>query len=219
MLKKIYTVITVCCLLGCGHSIKMSNAAVNSLKAHKTIAILPFEITMASKLEKAKKFTEQESGELAKYLSFALQQHLYQSFKKKRKRFLTTVTILSADITNSIFLSKRLNSGEIFGSSKQEICKILKVDAIIFGQAVFGKKTNLTKDQLLYPGKIEMNISIFDSIVTPALWRYSDTRKQLSGSRGIYSEENKYQQVLAPWALTIEHMFQNITADFPYKKK
>ncbi len=219
MLKKIYNVITVCCRLGCGHSIKMSNAAVNSLSVHKTIAILPFEITMASKLEKAKKFTEQESEELTKYLSFALQQHLYQSFKKKRKRFPTTVTILSADITNSIFISKRLSLGEIFGSNKQEICKILKVDAIIFCQAVFGKKTNLTKDQLLYPGKIEMNISIFDSISTQTLWRFSDTREQISGSRGIYSEESKYHLVLVPWALTIEDMFQNITADFPYKKK
>jgi hypothetical protein len=219
MLKKICYVILSYWLLGCGSAIKTSGMAASSFSTHKIIAILPFEISLASKLEKAKNFSEMETEELKKYMSIALQQHLYESFKKRQKKFPATVSILSTDLTNNILSSKNISFINISSRNKQEISKILNVDAVVFPQAIFGKKTNVTKDQLVYPGEIEMNILIYDSIITEPLWEFKDTREQKSDYLGRYGQENKYQEALLPWTRTIDIMFQNITADFPYKKK
>ena len=222
MQKKIFSIITLLLLFSCGSTIQTTSEKVSALKSHKNIAILPFKISFASKLGKTNTFTDLEIEELKKYMSIALQDHLYQSLKAKQKRFPFTVNIQSSEITNSLFSTKKISFTEIFGGNKSELCKILGVDAVIFPQAIFGKQTIKNINEIIWDGTMEMYASISDSISTAPLWSFNDLKdyklKDNIPAKN-YSAADKYQAVLIPWITTIDEMYQSFTADFPYKKK
>jgi hypothetical protein len=222
MQKKIFSLITALLLLSCSSTIQTTSQKISSLKTHKNIAILPFKISFASKLRKTNTFTDLEIEELKRYMSIALQGHLYQSLKTKQKRFPYTVNIQSSEITNSIFSSQKISFAEIFGGNKSELCKILGVDAVIFPQAIFGKQTIKSINEIVWDGAMAMYASISDSTSTVPLWTFNnlkDYKLKDNIPANDYSANDKYQAVIVAWATTIDEMYQSFTADFPYKKK
>lgn len=222
MLKKIFYILILICFSTCSPAIQTSSTTTNALTQHKTIAILPIKIELTSKLRKTNNFNSQEIEELKRYMSLALQGHLYESIIKKQKRFPYTVSIQSADFTNSILSSKKISFSEVFTGDKKELCKILGVDAILSPQAIFGKQQNSSINDLVSPGEMEMTVIIFDSVFTQSVWRFNHTKKYNTKdilTQTQYTAENKYQEVLLPWIRTVDDMFQTFTAGFPYKKK
>src|SRR4051812_19132029 len=180
MLKKLYPVIFAFYCLGCGPSVKTAATASTTLSTHHLIAIVPFEVSFASKLEHSKEFTAADMEQLKKYMSFSLQHHLLDIFQKRQKKFPHTVAFQSFEVTNKILSEKNTKYQDFFTLSKQEICKILQVDAIVFTQAVFGVKTPHTEKQKGYYGELVTNVAIYDSLTTAPLWTFTDTRKQES---------------------------------------
>jgi len=228
MLKKMYPVILIFYCLSCGPSIKTTGTAVTTLSTHKIIAIIPFEVFFASKLEHAKEFTTADMEQLKKYMSFSLQRHLLELFQKKEKRFPHTVAFQSFAVTNRILSEKNIVFKDFFSLPKKDICKILQVDAIVFTRTVFGKKAPGTENQKMYHGDLETAVGIYDSLNTAALWTFTDSRGQESVTGWLTNPgqtaldknhaNDKYEEVMLTWYRTIEAVFQNLTADFPYKK-
>jgi hypothetical protein len=231
MLKKVLLLISCLYFLGCSSSIKISLTAKDSLAKHKNIAILPFQISLGAKLRQADKFTEQEKDELRRYLSIALQEHLYDQLKQKQKRFPFTVTVQSAELTNYLLASKKVSFATVFGNDKKEICRILGVDAVICTQTIFGKLERTDLNDVLNRGSLDAYFSIYDSSSTGRLWGYNKNMAEnvfenKSGKKMeevspeiFYTAEDKYQKILIHWIPTVNAMFQSFTADFPYKKR
>ena len=227
MLKKIYFLPVLVLLWSCSSTVKAPATTKITLPTHKTVAIVPFEIYLGTKLKKINQFTETEIQELKRYISIALQGHLYEILKTKQKRFPFTVSMQSADITNNILSSKKISFAEIFSGNKKDICRILGVDAIISSKTILGKEEKSSFNDVLNKGSLESFFCIYDSISTEPIWKYNKTIsdnmfKDITKSyrpEVYYIAENKYQEVLIPWISKIEDMFGSFAVDFPYKKK
>jgi hypothetical protein len=231
MLPKFLLVVIIIITFGCGPTIKTSADIKNKLSHHKTVAILPFEIVLENNLQKTGKFTADEKQELRRYMSMALQRHLYELLKYKQKRFPFTANIQSSDITDSLLSANKIGFAAVFANNKKDICRILGVDAVISSQATFGKKKRTDFNDLLYKGTLESSFAIYDSVNTDKLWQYNKTigdnfLKDISNTNlpdaipySYNTPEDKYQNVLIQWIPNIDAVFQSFTADFPYKKR
>lgn len=219
-------------MLSCGATVETTGSNTKSLSAHKNIAILPFEIYLGPKLQHIENFSDSEKQELQRYMSLVLQQHLYETLKKKQKRFPFSVIIQSAEMTNYLLSAKKVSFAQVFGDDKTAICKILGVDAVIFTQTILGKGEHSNLNDMLNRGTIASHFSIYDSIASRPIWSYT---KELSANvltknnvivdmpknmpEAYYKAENKCQKVLIPWIPAVDETFENLAADIPYKKK
>lgn len=199
------------------------------LSAHKTVAILPFEVVFADNVQKAKKFSDEEMKQLNQYFSLALQKHLAEEINNKKKRFPYSVSIQPVETTNQLLSSGKISFGALFRSNKQEFCQLLNTDAVIASQAVFGIKESL--QDITSGGKLEMRFSIFDSRLPAAAWTYNRSSNTIptnilassflipSFPQVVYRSDDKYEKMMLPWLQAIDKLFGHFTADCPYKKK
>lgn len=218
-------------VLSCSPSANSAGSKLSDtvLSAHKTVAILPFEVVFPNNLQKAKKFSDEEMKLLNQYFSLALQKHLAEEINNKKKRFPYSVNIQPVETTNQLLSSGKISFGALLRSNKQEFCQLLNTDAVIAPQAVFGIKESL--QDITSGGKLEMRFSIFDSRFTAAAWVYNRSSnniytKFLTGSfltpslpQVVYSSDDKYEKIMLPWLQAIDELFGHFTADCPYKKK
>lgn len=200
------------------------------LAAHKTVAILPFEVRFTNDIQKIKKFSDDEMKQLNQYFSLALQKHLAEAIKAKQKRFPYSVSFQQVEVTNQLLSANKISFGSLFNnSSKQDFCKLLNTDAVIAPQTVFGIKESL--HDITSDGNVQMNFSIFDSRQTAAAWTYNRASNNnhkilLSNSfltiplpKTVYSSDDKYERLMLLWVEAIDELFGHFTADCPYKKK
>lgn len=205
-------------LSGFGQSEKQTFESPNMkaiIATHKTIAILPIKVTISYKrLPKGFDADGNRIEELKQGIN--IQEGMYTYLLRKAKSY--TVTCQDVQTTN-ILLKKAGIFDKLDETLKDSICKILKVDAVIYASYAYEKTASdagaIAKSLLLHPilptfrgssvassvasGLLIMNIN--DGTTGELIWRFT---KEMNES--VISSANAM----------VEHMMRKVARNFPY---
>ena len=164
---------------------------------HQTIAIIPFDVTI-SPGNKSKDITAEELEELAIKQGETFQRAMYTQFLQGQQRGRYTVKFQDIDETNTLLnreLEGHANRKVLSAFTKEEICEVLEVDAIISGSMTLTKPmgTGAAIASKLLLGlagttnRADITISIHEGENGELLWNYDHTAKGglLSSPEGV----------------------------------
>lgn len=205
-----FLVALVFLLVSCGPTIYIAPNFENIKSKHETLAILPFNVNISTK--NLPKNVSMESIRVdEEKTGFSIQGHAYSYFLKEQSKNKYSVRFQDIDKTNSLLLKSGLNYSKIREYSKDELCKMLNVDAIISG--------NVSMDKPMSDGgaiavgvlfgvwtttnKVNVSMTIHDRSKADLLWKYDWVAEGSVGS----SSEN----------LT-KGLMRNVSKKFPYQR-
>jgi len=153
-------------------------------KTHKTIAILPFKVTIETNrlpknmtLEMVRK-SEQEEG-----LEF--QKQLYVRFLQRAQNGEYTVGFQDVDQTNALLAKAGLSLDSLAVHTRDEIAKTLNVDALVSGVVHQSQPTStgaaIAQSMLLgfsgHTQRVDINMLVHNGADGALLWSYDHTDK------------------------------------------
>ena len=178
--------------------------------SHETVAILPFAVTMASG-NRGDGVTKADLDAEAKSQALNFQRAVYTQFLERVEK--DKVTVKFQDIDDSNALLRRADGFDEQGRinlTKQEISKLLGVDAVISGSMTLSKPmgtgTAVVTTLLVGWGvtnEAKVNLTIHDGESGTLVWSYDH-----SASGGVISSPDQLA----------ESLMKNIASKFPYKK-
>jgi len=195
-------------LSGCATTYTAENFAEYQ-STHKTVAIVPFVVSMNSG-NRGKEVTREDllAEEAAQSLNF--QRAVYTEFLEKVEKKKVTVSFQDIDDTN--VLIRRADGFDEQGKlvlTKQELGEILKVDAVISGSMTLSKPmgTGTAVITTLLVGwgvtnEANINLTIHDSSSGALVWSYDH-----SAAGGVISSPEQLAK----------NLMKNIASKFPYK--
>ncbi|MBK9222569.1 MAG: hypothetical protein IPO16_10690 [Saprospiraceae bacterium] len=198
-------------MTSCGPTIYLSPDFDQVKSKHKTVAILPFDVTIAIK-KLPKDVTQEMIREDEKKTGFSIQNHSYTYFLKEMSKNKYTVTFQDIDKTNTSLTKAGMSYEKLRDISKEEICNILGVDAVVSGKVsmdkpmseagaiavgfIFGTWTSTNK--------VNVSMTVHNKKNSDLLWKYDWVAE---GSVGSNSEQ-----------LT-KGLMKNASKKFPYQRK
>jgi hypothetical protein len=199
-------------LTSCGPQIYKSSNFSTAMAKHKTVAILPAEITMQLRPNQAKNMTQQQLDEMATKTGYDIQEKMYGWFLRRGDRFNYTVTFQDVTKTNAKLKEAGITYNDLKATDRSKLAKILGVDAVM------QDRTNMEKPMsegaavavgLLVgawgnTNKVQTTINIHDGNSGDLLWKYD---YEASGSVG--SSTNNL----------VDALMRNATKKFPYSSK
>ena len=136
-MKNIFILSFSLLIFSCSPTIYKSNNLVASKGVVKQVAILPYTVSIDSK-RLPKGMTIETLKASQEQTGYDMQNNSYTWFLKRSKNY--TVDFQDIDKTNAILRKANINSiNDINSRGKDEICKLLGVDAIISGKATMSK--------------------------------------------------------------------------------
>ncbi|WP_298512777.1 hypothetical protein [uncultured Kordia sp.] len=180
-------------------------------KDHKIIAILPFQTTLNLK-SKDKTYTKAQIQELEEREGVAVQEALESYFLNRKRKKKLKIEFQDINTTNRMLKKAGVVSEDMDIYSPQELCKILKVDAVISGsltsRLLLSKDIDTSFDLITYlKGKSDYGkiiIKLSDKTTGKLLWRYEKTINRKSGK----NTQN-----------IINRMMRKASRKFPYEEK
>lgn len=135
-IKLILAGFTILIISSCGPKIYQAGNFENSRNSIKTVAILPFLVSIDSKrlpqgvtIETLKK-SEERKG-------YNMQCAAYTWLLKRQKEY--TATFQDVDQTNALLEKANISFDSLSLKDKGELCRLLNVDAVISGKAISSK--------------------------------------------------------------------------------
>lgn len=177
---------------------------------HKTIAILPFKVTYNMK-NMPKNVTPEMLEKAAENQASDFQRQLYARFLQRAQDGEYTVTFQDVDQTNVLLLRAGITADSLALHTKDEIAKILGVEALISGTIHQSKPTSTgtaiaTSLILGFSGsteRVDITMAVHNGADAALLWSYDHTDKGgLSNS---------------PEAMT-KSLLKKVAGNFPYRK-
>jgi|TARA_B110000971_G_scaffold220294_1_gene263499 hypothetical protein len=209
MKKLLVSGLVLLILVGCATTYTTENFA-DYQSAHKTVAIVPFVVSMSSgnrgkEITKADLIAEEETQALN------FQRAVYTEFLEKVEKKKVTVAFQDIDDTNTLI--RRAGGFDEQGKinlTKKELGELLGVDAVISGSMILSKPMGtgaaVVTTLLVGWGKsneAKINLTIHDSESGTLVWSYDHT-----ASGGVISSPEQLAKSL----------MRNIASKFPYKK-
>ncbi len=180
----------------------------NIIANHKTVAILPFNVSMTYK-KQPKNFDATANKDKETQMATSIQSSMYTYLLRKQKDF--NVTFQDVDKTN-ILLKKAGLYDKLDQATSDEIAKVLGVDAVIGGRfenqqtkseagalataVIFGGFGGKTGD-----GSLTMTLN--NGADGELLWRFF---KSMDEGLGTSTDD------------LVEHMMRKVARNFPYEK-
>ena len=124
------------CLCSCGPTIYKAQNFDESKATVKSLAILPFNVTIDAK-RLPKGVTLETLKESQQKTGYDIQNSAYAWLLQRQKNY--TVTFQDADRTNALIKKANLSYEDLMLTDKAELCKLLGVDGIISGKATMSK--------------------------------------------------------------------------------
>lgn len=179
------------------------------IAAQKTVAIIPFDVSINYK-KQPKNFSAEANKEQEKKMATSVQTSMYTFLLRKRDNYL--VSFQDVDKTN-ILLKKAGMDNKLDEFTKDEIAKVLGVDAVIGGKYEIEQTKSeagaIATAVLLggFGGKTgtgTLTMTINDGVDGDLLWRFFKT---LDDSIATSTDD------------VIERMMRKVSRNFPYQVK
>ena len=205
---KYFILVNLICMVSCGPSVYKSVIADESKTQIKTVAILPFDISLNARTL-PKNFTMESLKDSREKIGYSMQNSAYTYFLKEIDRY--SINFQDIDKSNSLLARTKLSYQEIMKTDKGKLCKYLNVDAVVSGRAMVSKL--LTEGEAIAvsvfgsagsgaTNEVTATLAIHDTTGN-LLWRYAYGSK---GGLGSSSED------------LIKKIMKRASKNFPYTK-
>ena len=183
--------------------------------AHKTIAILPFKVTIDTKRMKGVSLDQIRQNELDEGLQF--QKQLYIRLLQKSADEHYTVGFQDADQTVALLQKAGIPVDSVNFHPKDEIARLLGVDALLSGTVNQSQPTSqgMALAQTLLVGfsgstqRVDITIAIHNGADAGLLWNYDHTD---SGGGLTGSMTNAVEAM-------VKSLLKKVAGNFPYREK
>lgn len=199
-------------VVSCGPKIYKSANFSTALAKHKTVAILPAEVTMQLRPNQTKNTTQAQLDEMAMKTGYDIQEKMHGWFLRRGDKYDYTVTFQDITKTNSKLKEAGISYADLRTTDRSKLAKLLGVDAVM------QDRTNMEKPMSegaaiavgLIAGawgstnKVQTTINIHDGTSGDLLWKYD---YEASGSVGSSTTR------------LVDALMKNATKKFPYSSK
>ena len=195
-------------LSACGPTIYKANNFDSTKSKIKTLAIIPFDVSIDGK-RLPKGTTPETLHESLKKTGYDIQGDAYTWLLQRQKRY--SVTFQDVDQTNVLLNKAGINYENLNQQSKGDLCKLLNVDAVISGKAVLSRPISEGAAVALgilvgswgSTNSATTTLTVHDT-TSNLLWKYD---YQASGTIGSSAKNLTYG------------LMRNASKKFPYKKE
>jgi hypothetical protein len=199
-------------LVSCGPKIYKSAEFDTALARHKTVAILPADVTMQLRPNQAKNMSAEQMADLSMKTGYDIQDKMYSWFLRRSDKFDYTVTFQDVNRTNALLKDAGISYADLASKDRAAIAKILGVDAVLQNRSRMEKP--MSEGAAVAVGiligawgntnKVETTINIHDSESGNLLWKYD---YEASGSVGSSTTK------------LVDALMRNASKKFPYSSK
>ena len=210
-MKKFLLFALICVTLAsCGPQIYQASSFKEVKDKHKVVAVMPFEVTIESR-KLPKGVTPEMIQEQQRDYGYGIQSDVYGYFLKEMSKNKYTVNFQDVSKTNAILNDAGISYDDLRLKSKDEICQLLGVDAIVSGKAMMSKPMSdgaaiavgLLVGAWGPTNTVNTTITIHEGNAGDLMWKYD---YQASGSIGSSRQ-----------SLT-NALMRNSSKKFPYKR-
>ena len=206
---KIITTLIVLTILSSCATIYKSTDLSTRVSKHKNIAFLPFDAVIRYK-KMPKNTSIEQLKEMESDMGYIFQEQIYTRFLKKIKYY--DIEFQDVSMTNAILKRNGITYANFKEYTKEEIAKLLKVDAIVSGKILSTKPMSEAGALVLglltgvgtATNKVDVNLSLHDAIDSKLLFKYDHTH-----SGGIGSNPERISKAL----------MRAVEKKFPYRNK
>ncbi|MBC5994297.1 hypothetical protein [Pontibacter cellulosilyticus] len=202
-------------MASCGPEIYQAASFKEVKNNHKVVAVMPFEVTIESR-KLPKGVTMEMIQDQQRDYGYGIQSDVYGYFLKEMSKNKYTVNFQDVSKTNAILNSYGITYDELRSKSKDEICQLLGVDAVVSGKTSMYKP--MSDGAAIAVGivtsamgagvwgrtnTVNTTITIHEATAGDLMWKYD---YQASGSIGSSRQ-----------SLT-NALMRNSSKKFPYKR-
>jgi hypothetical protein len=126
-------------IFGCGPTIYKAQDFDTRTAGHKTVAILPAEVSISLRPNEMKNTTTEQLRESEEKTGLSIQDKMYTWFLKRSGKFKYTVTFQDISRTNALLLQAGIKYADMQAKTKDELARLLGVDAVITTKASMKK--------------------------------------------------------------------------------
>lgn len=196
----------------CGPKIYKSNEFDDVTAKHKTVAILPADVSIKLRPNEAKKTSLEDMEKNRQSTGYAIQDKMYSWFLRRSDRFKYTVKFQDVSKTNSILKEAGISYTDLRDKSKESVAKLLGVDAVISNGTRMDKPMSegvaVAVGILLgawgSTNNVTTTINIHEANQGDLIWKYDYVAQGSVGS----SPEN-----------LVNGLMRNASRKFPYNEK
>jgi hypothetical protein len=213
-MKKLLLVLSVATLIfaSCAPRVYKANDFDRKTASHKIVAILPAEVDITLRPNEMKKITVGQLKETEEKTGFGIQDKMYAWFLRRSGKYRYTVTFQDISKTNALLLQRGIKYGDMRGKTKEELARLLGVDAVISTRAIMKKPMSdgaAVAFGVLFgawgnTNDVQTSITITDAAKGDLMWKYD---YQASGSIGSNTDN------------LVNGLMRNASKKFPYNDK
>ncbi|MDQ3277800.1 MAG: hypothetical protein M3Q06_05715 [Bacteroidota bacterium] len=196
-------------LVSCGPQIYKSTEFSSALTKHKTVAILPADVTIQLRPNQAKSMTPDQMEDMRLKMAYDIQEKMQGWFLRRGEKFNYTVTFQDVIKTNAMLKEAGIAYADLGTTDRAKIAKLLGVDAVM--QDRMSTEKPMSEGAAVAVGllvgawgntnKVATTINIHDGSSGNLLWKYD---YQASGSVGSSTTR------------LVDALMRNATKKFPY---
>ena len=196
----------------CGPKIYKSSAFDAALTKHKTVAILPADVSTRLRPNEAKKVTIEQLNDINEKTGFAIQDKIYSWFLRRSDKYQYTVTFQDITRTNALLKQAGISYNDLATKDRTELSKLLGVDAVLENRTSLDKP--MSDGAAVAMGVIfgvwgntnsaQTTINIHDGKSGNLLWKYD---YDAAGSIGSSADK------------LVNALMRNASKKFPYSTK
>lgn len=208
-MKKIFFACLSLVLFSCGPKIYKSADFSSALSKHKTVAILPAQVTMKLRPNEAKRLSAEQIDDLSTKTGYDIQEKMYGWFLRRSDKFSYTVSFQDVTRTNAKLKEAGIAYNDLKSTDRAQLAKILGVDAVM--QDRLNMEKPMSEGAAIAVGvlvgawgatnKVQTTIDIHDGLSGNLLWKYD---YEAAGSVGSSTTR------------LVDALMKNATKKFPY---
>ncbi len=209
-MKRFFALALMCAAVaGCGPQIYKAADFSSALTKHKTVAILPAEVTIQLRPNDAKKTTPEQMEDMVTKTAYDVQEKMYGWFLRRSEKYNYTVTFQDVTRTNARLKEAGIAYKDLKTTDRTKIAQVLGVDAVI--QDRMSMEKPMSEGAAVAVGlligawgntnKVNTTINIHDGSSGNLLWKYD---YEAAGSVGSSTTK------------LVDALMRNASKKFPY---
>jgi hypothetical protein len=212
MKRLITALVVLIAFASCGPTIYKAQDFDSRAVSHKTVAILPAEVNIQLRPNEMKKATAEQIKQAEESTGKDIQDKMYSWFLKRSDKYKYTVSFQDISKTNALLSQAGISYNSMVTKTKEELCQLLGVDAIISSRAAMKKPMSegaaIAVGVLLgswgSTNDVQTSINIHEGKKGELIWKYD---YNATGSVGSSTDR------------LVNALMRNASRKFPYNAK